>query len=97
MTAIGCRTTPSRGSAFDEDTPETTVEVIISVNGATVASALANRFREDLTTLGEGSTGKYGFHFSFDLSLSPLTNNAVEIRCQQTVLLLPNGKNLFED
>jgi Sulfotransferase family len=80
------------GWAFDEDAPEITIHVIISVDGLAVGGAPANRFREDLTNLYSGSTGKHGFQFSFDPSLSPFKENAVEVTFEQIAQLLPNGK-----
>jgi hypothetical protein len=80
------------GWAFNEDAPETAVKVIISVNGLAVGGVLADRFREDLTTLGEGLTGKYGFQYSFDPSLSLFLENEVEVTFQQTARLLPEGR-----
>jgi hypothetical protein len=80
------------GWAFNEDAPETAVEIIISVNGLGVGGVLANRFREDLMALGEASTGKYGFQYSFDPSLSLFLENEVEVTFQRTAHLLPNGR-----
>lgn len=80
------------GWAFDDNAPETAVEIIISVNGSAVGGVLADQFREDLMTLGEGSTGKYGFQFSFDPSLSPFVENEVEVTFKQTAALLPKGE-----
>lgn len=80
------------GWAFDDHAPETAVEIIISVNGSAVGGVVADRFREDLMNLGEGSTGKYGFQFSFDPSLSPFIENEVEVTFKQTAVRLPKGE-----
>src|ERR1017187_9251530 len=85
-----------RGWAFDEDAADTAVNVIISVDGLAVGGAVANRFREDLTTLNEGSTGKYGFQFSFDPSLSPFGEYTVEVTFEQIAQPIPNGKKSLQ-
>lgn len=79
------------GWAFNQDAPDTAVEIIISVNGLAVGGVLADRFREDLMTLGAASTGKYGFQYSFDPSLSLFLENEVDVTFKRTARLLPNG------
>src|ERR1700722_272524 len=80
------------GWALDEDAPEIPLNVIISVDGSPVGGAVANRFRKDLTNLHDGATGKYAFEFSFDPSLSPFREYAVEVTFERIAQPLPNGK-----
>jgi Sulfotransferase family len=80
------------GWALDEDAPEKALNVIISIDGAAVGGAVANRFRKDLTSVHEGSTGNHAFEFSFDPSLSLFRDYAVEVTFERIAQPLPNGK-----
>jgi hypothetical protein len=84
------------GWALDDEAPETPLNVIISIDGAAVGGAVANRFRKDLMSVHEGATGKYAFEFSFDPSLSPFREYAVEVTYERIAQLIPNGKKLLQ-
>jgi hypothetical protein len=79
------------GWAFDDDAPESGVEVIVSVNDLPICEVVADRYREDLRALGVGSTGNSGFSYTFEPPLPIFEVSLVTVTFKRNNRLLGLG------
>lgn len=66
------------GWAFDKESPNTPIALVVVDNGSVVARVLANRYREDLVGASMGD-GRHGFTVLFPGGLSPLVRHVIRI------------------
>jgi hypothetical protein len=83
------------GWAYQNSNPTEAVTIVVKVNGESVGAARANAFREDLKALGPEATGKYGFQFNFDPSLSLFADHEIEVKFDAASESLANGRQVL--
>jgi hypothetical protein len=85
------------GWAADNEQWEREVEVAVFVNGKLAARFFANQFRDGLKgSVSKDATGKYGFEYLFEPSLSIIEEQKIEVKAVGASQLLPNGSKVLK-
>jgi Sulfotransferase family len=79
------------GWAADNENVAAEVELAIVVNGKEMGRIRAKDFRDDLTSIAPGATGRYGFEFKFEPALSLFDDHNIEVKVADTDRVLPGG------
>lgn len=83
------------GWAADPERPGERLTVSVSVDGAHVGDAVADRLRKDLASLGRFGDGQHGFSLQFPEPLDAMRPHEVVVRFQADGQVLPNGKHML--
>lgn len=78
------------GWAWDKNNPGDALTVLVKEGNVTLATAVANVFRQDLKNAGTG-TGNYGFQIALPASLRDGNTHQVSIALQDFAYTLPNS------
>lgn len=83
------------GWVANPDAPDEPIDIAVIVNGQVSGRAPAVVHRPDLLQAFPGSTGKYGFHFQFELPLSGFERQEIRIATVRDGQLLRGGQTTF--
>jgi glycosyltransferase involved in cell wall biosynthesis len=83
------------GWAWDPRSPNTTVALVILVNGEVIARVLANRYRKDLLHAGIGD-GRHAFALQIPGGLSPLSRQVIQILGEADGCEMPSSPLVIE-
>jgi T5SS/PEP-CTERM-associated repeat protein len=83
------------GWAFNMDSPDTPVRLLVLDRGLAIGEAVARYYRADLEEAGIG-TGWHSFDLTIPGGLSPMLPHSIEVRCAETGQALQNSPWVLE-
>jgi hypothetical protein len=84
-----------QGWALDTENPDRSVDILVLVNGLTVARATANILRPDLAARKDLGSNRHGFRTYLPSRLDTTTTQTVQIKYAATNELVPRGNCAF--
>jgi hypothetical protein len=83
------------GWAFDTDSPDCSVDVLVFIDGHLHATAPCDAMREDLKALGGYGEGNHGFYCAFPEPLEDSREHRVVVVFKNNGCMVPNGHRLL--
>lgn len=83
------------GWAFDPETPEVPLPLVIFNNGELIARVLANRYRPDLESAGLGN-GRHGFSYTIPGGLAPTRRHVIQVLGESDHCEMPTSPAVIE-
>jgi hypothetical protein len=84
-----------QGWALDSENPDQAVEILVLINGITVARITANMPRPDLAARKDLSSSHNGFSTYLPFRLDTATTQTVQIKFAATMEVVPHGTRMF--